>query len=171
MTAAKIQRATLDPTKISGRCGRLMCCLRYEQSNYDELRKKLPRRGRIMLSPEGPGEVIGTQIITQLVRLSLEDGNKIAVFPVDALQRYDPNQPPPEPAEKPQDQPPPKPSPPGESKAQEASNAQPKAQKQDDNSAESSENKSKRRRRRRGRGGRKRRGGGGNNDSSGGPSR
>lgn len=171
MKAAKIQKATLDTTKISGRCGRLMCCLRYEQSNYDELRKKLPRRGRIMLSPEGPGEVIGTQIITQLVRLSLEDGNKIAVFPVDELQHYDPNQPLPKPADKPQDQPPPKPSPPTESMAQETSDGQSKAQSKDSPSAESSENKSKRRRRRRSRGGRKRRGGDGNNDSSGSASR
>ena len=39
--AAKVQKATLDPTKISGRCGRLMCCLRYEDQTYEELRKKL----------------------------------------------------------------------------------------------------------------------------------
>jgi hypothetical protein len=44
MKSAKIQKATLDPLKISGRCGRLMCCLRYEDETYDELRKKLPKK-------------------------------------------------------------------------------------------------------------------------------
>lgn len=44
MRMAKMQKATLDPSKISGRCGRLMCCLRFEDATYDELRKTLPRR-------------------------------------------------------------------------------------------------------------------------------
>jgi cell fate regulator YaaT (PSP1 superfamily) len=43
MKSAKVQKATLDPLKISGRCGRLMCCLRYEDETYEELKAKLPK--------------------------------------------------------------------------------------------------------------------------------
>ena len=73
MKSAKVQKATLDPLKISGRCGRLMCCLRYEDSTYDELRKKLPRRKSRVGTPEGDGIVIDTQILTQLVLVSLDE--------------------------------------------------------------------------------------------------
>jgi cell fate regulator YaaT (PSP1 superfamily) len=72
MRSAKIQKATLDPLKISGRCGRLMCCLRYEDETYDSLRKNLPRRGARVGTPEGAGFVIDTQILTQLVLVELE---------------------------------------------------------------------------------------------------
>jgi cell fate regulator YaaT (PSP1 superfamily) len=73
MKAAKVQKATLDPLKISGRCGRLMCCLRYEDSTYEELRKKLPRRKSRVGTPEGDGIVIDSQILTQLVLVSLDE--------------------------------------------------------------------------------------------------
>ncbi len=72
MKSAKIQKATLDPLKISGRCGRLMCCLRYEDETYDSLRKNLPKRGTRVGTPEGPGIVIDSQILTQLVLVDLE---------------------------------------------------------------------------------------------------
>jgi hypothetical protein len=72
MRSAKIQKATLDPLKISGRCGRLMCCLRYEDETYDSLRKNLPRRGARVGTPEGAGFVVDTQILTQLVLVELE---------------------------------------------------------------------------------------------------
>jgi cell fate regulator YaaT (PSP1 superfamily) len=72
MKSAKIQKATLDPLKISGRCGRLMCCLRYEDETYDSLRKNLPKRGARVGTPEGPGIVVDTQILTQLVLVNLE---------------------------------------------------------------------------------------------------
>src|SRR5204862_7204279 len=64
MRSAKVQKATLDPLKISGRCGRLMCCLRYEDQTYDELRKRLPKRKTRVGSPEGDGWVVDTQILT-----------------------------------------------------------------------------------------------------------
>ena len=73
MKSAKVQKATLDPLKISGRCGRLMCCLRYEDSTYEELRKKLPRRKSRVGTPEGDGIVIDSQILTQLVLVSLDE--------------------------------------------------------------------------------------------------
>ena len=67
MRSAKVQKATLDPQKISGRCGRLMCCLRYEDKTYDELRKKLPHRKTLVETEDGVGIVLNTQILTQLV--------------------------------------------------------------------------------------------------------
>ncbi|MFZ2874117.1 MAG: regulatory iron-sulfur-containing complex subunit RicT, partial [Phycisphaerales bacterium] len=72
MKSAKVQKATLDPLKISGRCGRLMCCLRYEDATYEELRKKLPRKKSRVGTPEGDGIVIDGQILTQLALVELD---------------------------------------------------------------------------------------------------
>lgn len=79
MRMAKLQKATLDPSKISGRCGRLKCCLRYEDEVYCELNKKLPRKNSWVLVDKGYGCVIDTQILTQLVRLRMSEGPIIAV--------------------------------------------------------------------------------------------
>jgi cell fate regulator YaaT (PSP1 superfamily) len=73
MKSAKVQKATLDPMKISGRCGRLMCCLRYEDSTYEELKAKLPRKKSRVGTPEGDGTVLDGQILTQLVLVELDD--------------------------------------------------------------------------------------------------
>lgn len=73
MKSAKVQKATLDPLKISGRCGRLMCCLRYEDSTYEDLRKRLPRKKSRVGTPEGDGTVIDGQILTQLVLVELDE--------------------------------------------------------------------------------------------------
>ncbi|MCK4871998.1 MAG: hypothetical protein KAS72_04655 [Phycisphaerales bacterium] len=84
MRAAKMQKATLDPVKISGRCGRLMCCLRYEQQTYDALRKLLPHRKTRVGTPDGPGIVLSTQVLTQLVQVELEaNKQRIAVSVAD----------------------------------------------------------------------------------------
>ncbi len=84
MKSAKTQKATLDPLKISGRCGRLMCCLRYEDETYEDLRKRLPHRKSRVGTPEGDGTVIDSQILTQLVLVRLDTGADIAV-PVENL--------------------------------------------------------------------------------------
>ncbi len=84
MKSAKTQKATLDPMKISGRCGRLMCCLRYEDETYAELAKKLPKKGSRVNTDEGPGTVVDGKILVQLVLVRLEDGREIAV-PVEEL--------------------------------------------------------------------------------------
>lgn len=90
MKSAKVQKATLDPLKISGRCGRLMCCLRYEDSTYEDLRKRLPRKKSRVGTPDGDGLVLDGQILTQLVLVELDalgsDGKiqQIAV-PVESL--------------------------------------------------------------------------------------
>ena len=87
MRMAKVQKATLDPSKISGRCGRLKCCLRYEDKVYTELAKTLPRKNTCVLTDQGHGTVIDGQIITQLVRLRLASGRVIAVGIEDILER------------------------------------------------------------------------------------
>lgn len=90
MKSAKIQKATLDPLKISGRCGRLMCCLRYEDETYDDLRKRLPKKKSRVGTPEGDGIVLDSQILTQLVLVELDaleaDGKiKQVAVPVEDL--------------------------------------------------------------------------------------
>jgi cell fate regulator YaaT (PSP1 superfamily) len=97
MKNAKIQKATLDPLKISGRCGRLMCCLRYEETTYEDLRKNLPRKKTRVLTPDGPGLVLDSQILTQLVLVELEGSGEQAAYPVESLQRAE-QAPPPHPS-------------------------------------------------------------------------
>lgn len=90
MRSAKIQKATLDPLKISGRCGRLMCCLRYEDQTYEELKAKLPRKGLRVGTSEGPGVVVDGKILVQLVLVRLEHNNEEIAVPVEELM--DPEQ-------------------------------------------------------------------------------
>ena len=85
MRSAKIQKATLDPLKISGRCGRLMCCLRYEDETYETLRKKLPHRKTRVGTPEGPGIVVDTQILTQLALVELDADRRRVAVPIEEL--------------------------------------------------------------------------------------
>jgi len=80
MRMAKAQKATLDPTKISGRCGRLMCCLRYEDKVYDEMKKQLPRKGATVVTERGEAEVIDYDIISQTLRVETKDGHIIKVL-------------------------------------------------------------------------------------------
>jgi cell fate regulator YaaT (PSP1 superfamily) len=87
MRMAKVQKATLDPTKISGRCGRLMCCLRYEDQTYEKLRKKLPKKNIWIRTEETIGKVIGGQIITQLVRIAQPDGTIVAVANEEIVEK------------------------------------------------------------------------------------
>ena len=87
MGSAKMQKATLDPGKISGRCGRLKCCLRYEEENYEELRKKLPRTNTRVLTSEGAGVVLDTTILTQLVKVRLDNDRIVAVANDELLER------------------------------------------------------------------------------------
>ena len=73
---AKEQGLSLSPTKISGICGRLMCCLKYEQDGYEYMRKLMPRPGRDVSTPDGDGTVIENNPITEKtkVRVTLADG-------------------------------------------------------------------------------------------------
>ena len=85
MRMAKMQRATLDPSKISGYCGRLKCCMRYEDETYTELKKHLPKKNTKVKTKHGEGKVIDTQILTQLVMVEYKNGEKIAV-PLEELE-------------------------------------------------------------------------------------
>ncbi len=79
MRMAKMQKATLDPAKISGYCGRLKCCLRYEDETYTDLKKRLPKKNTRVKTKNGQGRVIDTQILSQLVMVEFESGEKIAI--------------------------------------------------------------------------------------------
>lgn len=70
---AKDQNLSLNPAKISGVCGRLMCCLKYEHEAYAELQKITPRQGSVVDTPEGRGKVITTQMLRGICKVQLDD--------------------------------------------------------------------------------------------------
>ena len=76
---AKEQNLSLNPTKISGLCGRLMCCLKYEQDNYEEARKRMPRVGKDVITPDGRGHVIDINVLRETVRVRFQDGDNVEV--------------------------------------------------------------------------------------------
>jgi cell fate regulator YaaT (PSP1 superfamily) len=69
---AKEQGLSLNPTKISGTCGRLMCCLKYEQDTYEHLLRVTPKVGAIVDTPDGKGRVIEVNLITGMLKVSLD---------------------------------------------------------------------------------------------------
>ncbi|MCQ2969577.1 MAG: stage 0 sporulation family protein [Clostridium sp.] len=69
---AKEQNLSLNPTKISGICGRLMCCLNYEQSTYEDIRKRIPKVGSIVKTEGGTGVVVSNNIIKESVKVKLK---------------------------------------------------------------------------------------------------
>ncbi len=79
MRMAKLQKATLDPTKISGRCGRLKCCLRYEYDTYEKMQKELPSIGKYVITDEGPAKVIGHEILSGQISVMTEDHRRLLV--------------------------------------------------------------------------------------------
>ena len=86
---AKEQNLSLNPTKISGVCGRLMCCLKNEQETYEYLNRKLPGVGDIVTLPDGmKGEVFGVNVLRQLVKVLVDvnDEKEIQEFPVRDLK-------------------------------------------------------------------------------------
>jgi len=85
MRMAKMQKATLDPAKISGYCGRLKCCLRYEDETYTEQKKRLPKKNAKVMTKQGQGKVRDTHILTQLVVVEYESGEKVAV-PLEEIE-------------------------------------------------------------------------------------
>ena len=85
MRMAKLQKATLDPTKISGRCGRLKCCLRYEFDTYEELQKDLPPIGASILTGNGKAIVLAHEILASQVLVQMEDMRRVLVDATDIL--------------------------------------------------------------------------------------
>ena len=73
---AKEQDLSLTPSTISGVCGRLKCCLKYEHEGYLEMEKNMPRRGDCCECPEGRGRIVDRNLLTQKVVVCLEDTNR-----------------------------------------------------------------------------------------------
>jgi len=79
---AKTQNLSLNPTKISGTCGRLMCCLKYEQDAYEDLIRTSPKMESFVDTPEGRGTVVEVDLLRQRVKVRMEDAPEtISVFP------------------------------------------------------------------------------------------
>ncbi|MEM6798156.1 MAG: regulatory iron-sulfur-containing complex subunit RicT [Planctomycetota bacterium] len=79
MKMAKLQKATLDPTKISGRCGRLKCCLRYEYDTYRGMQKDLPRVGAEIITNDGRAKVLAQEILAGQLLVQTEDMRRVVV--------------------------------------------------------------------------------------------
>ncbi len=69
---AKTQNLSLNPTKISGTCGRLMCCLKYEQDAYEDAVKRMPKNDSFVMTPDGPGNVVSIDLLRETVKVSLD---------------------------------------------------------------------------------------------------
>jgi cell fate regulator YaaT (PSP1 superfamily) len=76
---AKEQNLALSPTKISGICGRLMCCLGYEYPAYMELKKNLPKVGKHVVTRSGKGKIVRQNVLNQTVTVELEEGGEITI--------------------------------------------------------------------------------------------
>ena len=74
---AKEQNLSLNPTKISGVCGRLMCCLKYEYADYIEMKKGMPKVGKRIITPEGEGKVVRQNVMEKRVVVALSDGREV----------------------------------------------------------------------------------------------
>ena len=79
MKMAKLQKSTLDPTKISGRCGRLKCCLRYEYDTYEELQKDMPPVGSDVVTEKGRAKILAQEILAGQLLIRTEDGRRVMI--------------------------------------------------------------------------------------------
>ncbi|MNP22894.1 hypothetical protein D3C76_1155830 [compost metagenome] len=81
---AKDQNLSLNPTKISGLCGRLMCCLKYEHDNYESGKTELPKVGRIVITTMGQAKVLSLNVENRMVKVQLfEQNNRVVELPAD----------------------------------------------------------------------------------------
>ena len=85
---AKEQGLSLNTTKISGPCGRLMCCLKYEQEAYEDLIRTTPKVGALVSTPDGKGVITEVSLLTGMLKVRLEknDDNSINVYHKDDLR-------------------------------------------------------------------------------------
>ena len=77
---AKEQNISLNPAKISGNCGRLMCCLKYEQEVYEEKLKRLPKVGAIVKTEDGEGTVEEVETLKEKVKVKVKDGDDYFLY-------------------------------------------------------------------------------------------
>lgn len=87
MRMAKLQKSTLDPSKISGRCGRLKCCLRFEQDVYEEFQETLPPIGARVVTRKGQGRVLAQEVLARRLLIEFEDGRRLPVAADEVLSR------------------------------------------------------------------------------------
>jgi cell fate regulator YaaT (PSP1 superfamily) len=87
MRMAKLQKSTLDPSKISGRCGRLKCCLRFEQDVYEDFQRELPPIGSRVLTAKGQGRVLAQEVLARRLLVEFEDGRRLPVAAAEILTR------------------------------------------------------------------------------------
>ena len=94
---AKEQNLSLNPTKISGVCGRLMCCLKFEQDHYESTRKRMPKTGKEVETPDGVGTVTDLNVLKETVTVRLHKGDSVEfkTYPLEELKW---NKPVPQPA-------------------------------------------------------------------------
>lgn len=85
MKMAKLQKATLDPNKISGRCGRLKCCLRYEYDTYEAHRKELPPIGVMVVTKQGQGKILNQELLARKLLVQFEDRRMLVIDAADVL--------------------------------------------------------------------------------------
>jgi cell fate regulator YaaT (PSP1 superfamily) len=83
---AKDQNLSLNPTKISGICGRLMCCLKFENEAYEQAKEKFPEPGRRVITPDGEGKVSGINIFKQTVHVELKESKLVKEYPCSAIE-------------------------------------------------------------------------------------
>lgn len=83
---AKDQNLSLNPTKISGICGRLMCCLKYENESYEQAREAFPETGNLVGTPDGEGKVAGVNIFKNTVSVELKESKIIKEYPCEDIE-------------------------------------------------------------------------------------
>lgn len=92
---AKEQNLSLNPTKISGQCGRLMCCLKYEQDTYEQTLKRVPRVGKDIVTPDGVGVIVEINAIRERVKVRIRTGDddsfELREYSMDDVRRLGPN--------------------------------------------------------------------------------
>ena len=93
---AKDQGLSLNPTKISGVCGRLMCCLKYEEHTYEELNRGLPKESDIVKTPDGTGTVLSVNVLQQLIKVGIrgaDDSFNTSYYSVEEISIVKKNNP------------------------------------------------------------------------------
>ncbi|MBQ3575716.1 MAG: stage 0 sporulation family protein [Clostridia bacterium] len=92
---AKEQNLSLNPTKISGQCGRLMCCLKYEQDTYEQTLKRVPRVGKDIVTPDGVGVIVEINAIREKVKVRIRTGDddsfELREYSMDDVRKPGPN--------------------------------------------------------------------------------
>ena len=93
---AKEQNLSLNPTKISGICGRLMCCLRYEVEHYEIAREFFPPVGEKVVTPNGQGKIMNWNVVKKTVFVELQDSSRQEEFPLEEIESLETDKKPPE---------------------------------------------------------------------------